>query len=128
MWRDLKRFRTAENNENKNGKLCIVRVFKTIWNCRKKPGNNVGKLCIVTVFETISNFYVKTSGCSPLTPIDLHFILQFWVKKKFDFLLGLQVATPVQLCYFFYANIILNMLNSTFLFETCCNKVCVYSK
>jgi len=40
------------NNENKDGKVCIVTVFQTIWKCRKNE-NKEGKWCILTVFETI---------------------------------------------------------------------------
>ena len=31
---------------------CILMVFETIWNCRKKIENNVSKACILT-FERI---------------------------------------------------------------------------
>ena len=44
---------TAKKNENKHGKLFIVKVIETIWNCREKNENNDGKWCILTVFETI---------------------------------------------------------------------------
>ena len=60
LWRDVKRFGIAEKNENKDGKWCLLTVFRTIW-----------------------NFYVKTCGCSPLTPYlpsSFKFnLLHFWV-------------------------------------------------
>jgi len=31
----LKRIGTAEKNENKDGKLCIVTMFETMWNGRE---------------------------------------------------------------------------------------------
>ena len=34
FWRNIKRFGTAEKNENKEGKWCILTVFETIWYCR----------------------------------------------------------------------------------------------
>ena len=37
-------------NENNVSKVCIVAVFKTIWNCRKNE-NKEGKMCIVTVLK-----------------------------------------------------------------------------
>jgi len=43
----LKWFETAKKNENKHGKLFIVKVIETIWNCREKIENNDGKWCIL---------------------------------------------------------------------------------
>jgi len=45
-------FETAEKNENKDGNGVFWRYLKTIW-----------------------NFYVKTCGCSPLTPLVSNFIV-----------------------------------------------------
>ena len=62
FWRFLKRFGTADKNENNVSKACIVTVFQTIWNCREKKKtrtvngafckeideSNVSKACILT--------------------------------------------------------------------------------
>jgi len=32
LWRDVELFGTEDKNENKDGKWCILTVFKTIWN------------------------------------------------------------------------------------------------
>jgi len=32
----LQRFGTAEKNENKDDKWCILKVFETIWKCREQ--------------------------------------------------------------------------------------------
>jgi len=32
----LKQFETAEKNEIKDNKWCILTIFKTIWKCREK--------------------------------------------------------------------------------------------
>ena len=53
FWRYLKRFGTAEKNENIVSKACVLTVFETIWNSREIDGNNVSKACILVVFETI---------------------------------------------------------------------------
>ena len=41
FWRYFKRFGTAGESENKDGKLYIVTVLETFWNCREKFENNV---------------------------------------------------------------------------------------
>ena len=73
---------TAKKNENKHGKLFIVKVIETIWNCREKNENNDGKWCILTVFETIWNFYVKTCGCSP-PPLYFYCIFVYFIVLTF---------------------------------------------
>ena len=39
--------------ENKDGKLCILTVFKTIWKCREHFENKDAYACFMTLFETV---------------------------------------------------------------------------
>ena len=61
-------------NENKDGKLCIVMVFETIPNCREKNENKDGEQCILTVFKSIwkcrDNFENKDTYVCIMTLFD----------------------------------------------------------
>ena len=73
-----------EKIKNIVSKACIGTGCETSWNCRKNE-NKDGKWCILTVFKIIWNCYVQTCGCSLLTPIGIHFLLHFWIFWIFDF-------------------------------------------
>ena len=62
FWRYLKRFGTAEKNENNVSKACILSVVKTIRNCRENI-NNVSKACILSVVKTIGNCRENIKQC-----------------------------------------------------------------
>jgi len=47
----LKRFGTAEKNENNVSKSCVLTLFERIWNCREKFENSVSKACILMVLK-----------------------------------------------------------------------------
>ena len=52
IWNDLE---LQRNNENKDGKWCILTVFETIWNCREKTWKQ-GRLCVHSDSDTETIF------------------------------------------------------------------------
>ena len=75
---------------------------------QRKNENKDGKWCIITVFRTFGTFMSRLVGAHPSPPLCLQFLLHFWVLNIFNFLekgvgpglQGLYVTTPVGICGF----------------------------
>jgi len=88
-------FRLGAPDPLANYFLLFISASDTL-NCANSWLYQTQNVCVCMNWNRLELFNVKTCGCSPLTHIDLHSLLQFWVHCLFDFLEKVvDVATPV---------------------------------
>ena len=84
VWNDLE---LPNLFENKDGKLCIVKVFEMIWNCRETMKTRTVNGAFWPYLKQFGTFMSRFVDAQPSSP-HLHFLLHFlgilfvWLSGK----------------------------------------------